>query len=73
MDLAYDEIAKEALPEDGEGRDHTNDQPPATINEDLQAAYSAISPWASRIGGFFGNVVKQVRIRCSLCTLVLLF
>ncbi|KAL1903349.1 hypothetical protein Sste5346_000635 [Sporothrix stenoceras] len=59
MDLAYDEIARESLPEDGEGRDHSHDQPPATINEDIQAAVSALSPWASRIGGFFGNVVKQ--------------
>ncbi|ERT01901.1 hypothetical protein HMPREF1624_00196 [Sporothrix schenckii ATCC 58251] len=59
MDLAYDEITRESLPEDGEGRDHSHDQPPATINEDLQAAVSALSPWATRIGGFFGNVVKQ--------------
>ncbi|CAK7219302.1 hypothetical protein SBRCBS47491_003801 [Sporothrix bragantina] len=66
MDLAYDHIAQDALPQDEEGRDHSNDagdNPQATLNSDIQAAYSAISatasPWASRIGGFFGNVVKQ--------------
>ncbi|CAK7267662.1 hypothetical protein SEPCBS57363_002701 [Sporothrix epigloea] len=66
MDLAYDHIAQESLPRDEDGRDHSNDtvaSPQASLNSDIQAAYSAFSatasPWASRIGGFFGNVVKQ--------------
>ncbi|CAK7243558.1 MAG: hypothetical protein STHCBS139747_005084 [Sporothrix thermara] len=66
MDLAYDHIVQDSFPRDEEGRDHSNDavvSSQATLNSDIQAAYSAISatasPWASRIGGFFGNVVKQ--------------
>ncbi|OBT49788.1 hypothetical protein VE04_09964 [Pseudogymnoascus sp. 24MN13] len=33
-----------------------------TLNADFQDAYKAISscPWGSRLGGFFGSVVKQV-------------
>ena len=76
MDLAYDHIVQDSFPRDEEGRDHSNDavvSSQATLNSDIQAAYSAISatasPWASRIGGFFGNVVKQVR----LCFFFLLF
>lgn len=66
MDLAYDHIAEEALPQDEEGRDHSNSNAGQsnTLNADFQAAYTALSatasPWASRIGGFFGSVVKQV-------------
>ncbi|CAK7205533.1 hypothetical protein SEUCBS139899_008310 [Sporothrix eucalyptigena] len=63
MDFAYDHIAEANLPRDEEGRDHSADAAQPTLNEDLQATYSAISasasPWVSRIGGFFGNVVKQ--------------
>ncbi|CAK7265546.1 hypothetical protein SEPCBS119000_001567 [Sporothrix epigloea] len=66
MDLAYDHIAQESLPRDEDGRDHSKDavvSPQASLNSDIQAAYSAFSatasPWASRIGGFFGSVVKQ--------------
>ena len=67
MDLAYDHIASQSLPQDEEGKDHSTDAGPSsptnTLNADFQAAYTALSasasPWASRIGGFFGNVVKQ--------------
>lgn len=69
MDLAYDHIAQESLPRDEDGRDHSSDavaSPQASLNSDIQAAYSAFSatasPWASRIGGFFGNFVKQVSL-----------
>lgn len=62
MDLAYDHIQEESF------RDETtpaNAQPAQqhTLNEDLQDAYRAISTsaWGSRIGGFLGSVVKQVR------------
>ncbi|KAI0129526.1 hypothetical protein BJ170DRAFT_681023 [Xylariales sp. AK1849] len=63
MDLAYDQIAADALPKDNEepsGENQKNEQQP-TLNEDLQEAYKAISTsaWGSRLGGFFGNVVKQ--------------
>lgn len=67
MDLAYDHIAEEALPKDNPGQaSQNNTQKPeqqATLNEDLKEAYRAISSsaWGSTLGGFFGNVVKQVR------------
>ncbi|KAK4134899.1 BSD-domain-containing protein [Trichocladium antarcticum] len=63
MDLAYDHILESSFPEE-----HSNAQngdkkavPQASLNEDLQDAYRAISssPWGARIGGFFGTVVKQ--------------
>ncbi|OAA61062.1 BSD domain protein [Niveomyces insectorum RCEF 264] len=63
MDLAYDHITEESLPRDEEGRQPASGTaaPESTLNADIQAAYSAFSasPWASRLGGFFGNVVKQ--------------
>ncbi len=70
MDLAYDHITEKSLPQDEEGKDHSasNAAPAPTLNADIQAAYTAISasasPWASRIGGFFGTVVKQVSGSC---------
>lgn len=69
MDLAYDHIASQSLPQDEEGKNNSTEagqssnQNNNTLNADFQAAYTALSasasPWASRIGGFFGNVVKQ--------------
>lgn len=63
MDLAYDQIAADALPKDNEESSSDNKPEPSTLNEDLQEAYRAISTsaWGSRLGGFFGTVVKQVR------------
>lgn len=66
MDVAYDHIQENSYPradEEGKGADKSQEkkeQP--TLNEDFQEAYKAFSasPWGSRIGGFFGNVVKQV-------------
>ncbi|KAL1871186.1 hypothetical protein VTK73DRAFT_2237 [Phialemonium thermophilum] len=64
MDLAYDHIQEEAFPketDEGSGRDRTGSEHASTLNVDIQEAYKAISssPWGARIGGFFGNVVKQ--------------
>ncbi|KAK6063161.1 BSD domain-containing protein [Seiridium cupressi] len=62
MDLAYDQIAADALPKDNEpGSENKNAEQQPTLNEDLQEAYKAISSsaWGSRLGGFFGTVVKQ--------------
>jgi hypothetical protein len=58
MDLAYDRIAEESFPK----VEDQSKQPDSTLNEDLQEAYKAISSsaWGSKLGGFFGNVVKQV-------------
>lgn len=69
MDLAYDHIQEESFPKDNSDEGSGNDagssaksEQHATLNSDLQEAYRAISasPWGSRIGGFFGSVVKQV-------------
>lgn len=62
MDLAYDHIQEEALKQEQmEKGDQT--KPESTLNDDFQEAYRAISssPWGAKLGGFFGNVVKQVR------------
>lgn len=62
MDLAYDHIAEESLPKDNEQRrENQKAEPQSTLNDDLQEAYRAISTsaWGTRLGGFFGNVVKQ--------------
>lgn len=66
MDVAYDHIQENSYPKGNEegkqeaGAQEKAEQP--TLNEDFQEAYKALSasPWGSRIGGFFGNVVKQV-------------
>lgn len=60
MDLAYDHIQEEALPQE-EPSDSTGNKSETTLNSDFQEAYKAISssPWGARLGGFFGSVVKQ--------------
>ncbi|RDA93883.1 hypothetical protein CP533_4518 [Ophiocordyceps camponoti-saundersi (nom. inval.)] len=58
MDLSYDFIQDDQ----GESSKSSNpDQPPASLESDLQDAYKAISTstWGLKIGGFIGNVVKQ--------------
>lgn len=73
MDLAYDQIAADALSKDNDqGTDNKKlEQPQPTLNEEVQEAYKAISTsaWGSRLGGFFGTVVKQVKQHAS-CSLV---
>lgn len=64
MDVAYDHIQEETLTDDNQASsssDKTPAQPP-TLNAEFQDAYRAFSnsPWGARIGGFLGNVVKQV-------------
>lgn len=68
MDLAYDHIQEEAFPQDQSSPSDTpkpEDQQ-SSLNSDIQEAYKAISssPWGAKIGGFLGNVVKQVGSRC---------
>lgn len=65
MDFAYDHIQEEGLPKDsGSGSKAEDKKEESTLNSDFQEAYKAISssPWGARLGGFFGNVVKQVNI-----------
>ncbi|KAH7346587.1 hypothetical protein BKA65DRAFT_537232 [Rhexocercosporidium sp. MPI-PUGE-AT-0058] len=60
MDLAYDHIQEQALAPENEAEKQQK-KPESTLNSDFQEAYKAISssPWGARLGGFFGNVVKQ--------------
>lgn len=64
MDLAYDRIQEESFPKEDEGSSSQSGpgQQENSLNADFQEAYRAFSssPWGARIGGFFGNVVKQV-------------
>lgn len=67
MDLAYDHIQENAYPSD---RKESNETPKpdgeqsSSLNNDIQDAYKAISTsaWGVKIGGFLGNVMKQVRL-----------
>lgn len=62
MDSAYDHIQESTLSPDATAA-RRDDGTNSTLNGDFQEAYKAISssPWGSRLGGFFGSVVKQVR------------
>lgn len=74
MDLAYDHIVEESLPKEDDGKrnktGNSAEQTQNSLNAEFQDAYKAFSasPWGARIGGFFGNVVKQVR-RGTVCGL----
>ncbi|KAF4463055.1 hypothetical protein FALBO_10116 [Fusarium albosuccineum] len=65
MDLAYDHIVEDGyakIPEGSESKDGSKpEEAQSSLNKDFQEAYNAFSnsPWGARIGGFFGNVVKQ--------------
>lgn len=65
MDLAYDHLQENTYAKESEsnGGDQSQEAQ-SSLNKDLQEAYRSFSasPWGSRIGGFFGNVVKQVRM-----------
>jgi hypothetical protein len=69
MDLAYDHIVEESLPKEEDGKRNkaagSAEQTQNSLNAEFQDAYKAFSasPWGARLGGFFGNVVKQVRVR----------
>jgi hypothetical protein len=69
MDLAYDHIQEDPNAKDqgAANEGSKSDQPQPSLNSEIQDAYKAFSnsPWGSRIGGFLGNVVKQVRARYS--------
>lgn len=66
MDLAYDHIQEEAFRRDTPkpGEQSSSQPPPSSLNDEIQDAYKAFysSPWGAKIGGFFGNMVKQVRL-----------
>lgn len=63
MDSAYDHIQEESYPtKDSAGGSSTQQETASNFNTEFQDAYKAISssPWAARLGGFLGNVKKQV-------------
>ncbi|KAK0765229.1 hypothetical protein N5P37_002708 [Trichoderma harzianum] len=63
MDLAYDHIQEEAYIKNTEepGESSKQEDAQTSLNSDIQEAYKAFSasPWGAKIGGFFGNVIKQ--------------
>ncbi|KAH6605666.1 bsd domain [Trichoderma cornu-damae] len=63
MDLAYDHIQEESyIKNAGEsGESSKQEESQTSLNNDIQEAYKAFSasPWGAKIGGFFGNVIKQ--------------
>lgn len=63
MDLAYDYIQDDVHPKDQGDASSSNSGHQPTLNDDIQDAYKAISSsaWGIKIGGFLGNVVKQVQ------------
>ncbi|KAL5114590.1 hypothetical protein ACEQ8H_007495 [Pleosporales sp. CAS-2024a] len=65
MDSAYDHIQEESYPQ-GPAKQQgsassTHQETTSNFNAEIQDAYKAISssPWAARLGGFFGTVKKQ--------------
>lgn len=64
MDLAYDHIQEQAYSNEAP-KNEQGEQ--SSLNNDIQDAYKAFSasPWGAKIGGFFGNVVKQVSVGVS--------
>jgi hypothetical protein len=64
MDSAYDHIQEESFPEDPDPQQQPKESKLQSndLNSEIQDAYKAISssPWAARLGGFFGSVKKQV-------------
>jgi hypothetical protein len=73
MDSAYDHIQEESYPQDptkqsSANGDNTHQETANNFNAEFQDAYKAISssPWAARLGGFLGNVRKQVRWPCVI-------
>lgn len=67
MDLAYDHILEDGYPKDPKEQSQSKDaskpgEPQPSLNSEFQDAYKAFSnsPWGARIGGFLGNVAKQV-------------
>lgn len=62
MDVAYDHIQEEILsPEEANERVEQQGQG-GGLNSEFQEAFKAVSasPWGAKLGGFFGQVKKQV-------------
>lgn len=63
MDIAYDHIQEEALPEEPAEGESTG----PGLNEEFQEAFKAVSlsPWGAKLGGFLGQLKTQVRSSLS--------
>lgn len=70
MDLAYDHIAEESYPKDGDDNNNSSNQnaessqkkPEHTLNQDLQEAYLAVTrtTWGRWLNTNVENAIKQV-------------
>lgn len=70
MDLTYEYLQQDPIAKkenESGAKDASEDgskleQAQSSLNDEIQDAYKAFSasPWGARIGGFLGNVVKQV-------------
>lgn len=65
MDFAYDHITEENLPKNDAAAQPGSPQTQQSLNAEFREAYQAVanSPWGAKLGGLWGNVMKQV---CSL-------
>lgn len=61
MDVAYDHVQEETYPSDEESASKETKKN-TTLNTEFQEAFKAVSssPWGAKLGGFFGQVKKQV-------------
>jgi len=61
MDVAYDHIQEEVLPEHEEENGEKNDSV-GNLNTEISEALKAVqsTPWGATLGGFFGQIKKQV-------------
>lgn len=67
MDVAYDHIQEETLtPEETAAREQRKQS--NNLNTEFQEAFKAVSssPWGAKLGGFFGQVKKQVNTFLTL-------
>lgn len=62
MDFTYEHLQDDVYRKDDNSSTPKPDQPEVSLNSEFQDAYKAFSasPWGAKIGGFLGNVVKQV-------------
>jgi len=61
MDVAYDHIQEEVLPEHEEENGDKKDSV-GNLNTEISEALKAVqsTPWGATLGGFFGQIKKQV-------------
>lgn len=62
MDVAYDRIQEETLSQEEANETTEQQEQGGGLNSEFQEAFKAVSssPWGAKLGGFFGQVKKQV-------------